>query len=361
MSKQNTSAFLVAMFILALLAGVRGQDGTQYDPDIQKLVGKLVQYPEKKKLMEELSQDFQAANQADLDYIKKLKETGQPDIWYRVYQANERIDKRQALVKTLPQKTLSQCSLTFVDNTKDLDETRIRAARYSYALAQKMLTDSTPSSARVAYVELLRVANLKYEAADNLDKMMRQAILVGSTGLEFELYDKTGKGLTKDIVNRLTKIIWEYKRAKYGNYQSDPKGPEFKFTIRVVVDDISVSPDQIKDLSYEEQRDVMREGQVVDTITCLVNEHRQLKKATMIGRIDFYDNQLNQVVNMVPVKVETVFMNSYGTLQGNPDAAGDDTRELLNSKMVDYPTAEKMALNATDEFVKKASQVVLAQ
>jgi hypothetical protein len=361
MSRQNIKVITMAIFLFLLVGSVFSQDVAQYDESISKMVGKLRQYPLKTKYMTELGENYRAAQKVDQDLILQLKQSGQPDIWYKVYLANKRIADRQDLVKTLPQKTLEQSGITFIDNAKDLEESRVRAGRYCYAIAQKMLADSTPESARLAYVELLKIARMKFNQAPDLDKMIRRSILLGATSIEFALYNKSGKNLTGDIVGRMDKIVWDYKKVKYGQQKGDKPAIPFKFTMRVVITDVSVGQDQMKDLAYEEQRDIYKDDVVVDTIDCYVKEYRQLKKASMGGRIEFYDNQIGQVVNTVPLAVEVIFSNAYATLQGNPDAAGDETRRLLVSKQAAYPSAEQMVLDATDEFVRKATQVVLAQ
>jgi len=59
--------------------------------------------------------------------------------------------------------------------------------------------------------------------------------------------------------------------------------------------------------------------------------------------------------------VETVFSNAYATLQGDPNAAGETTRQLLISKKAAYPSDEQMILTATEEFAKKAREIILAE
>jgi hypothetical protein len=153
-----------------------------------------------------------------------------------------------------------------------------------------------------------------------------------------------------------------YKKAQGKPASTDPSAVPFNFTLRVVIDAVTVSPDQIKGVTYGEERDVYDDqGQVVDTIRCTINEYRQLKKASMKGRVDFYDNQLGRVVNVVPISVESIFSNAFATLQGDPEAAGEATMMLLQSKQADYPAAEQMMLDATDEFVKKVVEVILAE
>jgi hypothetical protein len=180
--------------------------------------------------------------------------------------------------------------------------------------------------------------------------------------VEFELYNRSGKKLTSDIVGRLNQLVVDYKTLKFQQVAGEETEVPFKFTVRVVIDEVTVSPDQIKGLTYGEERDVYdSQGQVTDTISRQVNEYRQLKKATMTGRIDFYDNQVGRVVNVVPIKVESVFTNAFGTLKGNPDAAGETTRLLLSSSQAEYPPAEQMILDAADEFVKRSAEVILAE
>ena len=361
MSKHSYYFLLCVIFLFSFLGAGFSQDVAQYDEDIARLVGKLRQYPEKDKLKVELAQDFQLANQADMNTIRALKETGQPDIWYRIYQAHDRIDKREELVMSLPEKVIREGGFQFIDNSRDIEEAKNRASLYSYAFAGKMLADTNPQSARLAYIELLKVVRLKNGAYKDLDKMLRKAILNGSTSIEFELANRSGQNLSSDIIGRLNRIVWDYKKTRYGQPATAAEGPPFKFILRVVINEIDVTGDQIKELSYQEERDLYSGEEVVDTIKCLVYEYRQLKKATMIGRIDFYDVQLKQVVNTVPIKVESIFTNSYGTLQGDPEAAGDATLMLLSAKKADYPSAEKMILDATDEFVVKARQIVLVE
>jgi hypothetical protein len=124
---------------------------------------------------------------------------------------------------------------------------------------------------------------------------------------------------------------------------------------------MEIGPDQVKDLEYQEERDLYQGETVVDTISCLVLESRQLKKAYLSGSLEYFDPRIGQVINSVPIKVETIFSNAYATLQGNPAAAGEDTRKLLDSKKVAYPSDEQMILTATEEFVKKAKEIILAE
>jgi hypothetical protein len=100
---------------------------------------------------------------------------------------------------------------------------------------------------------------------------------------------------------------------------------------------------------------------VIDTIKCLVRETRQLKKASLKGNLEYVDKQNGQVINRVPIFVESVFSNSYASLQGNPDAAGEETRQLLKAGKAEYPGTDQMTRDVTEEFTKRAREIIRGQ
>jgi hypothetical protein len=361
MSKQKYISIALVLLMFCPVGRGFGQDIRKLDENIGRLTGKVVQYPGRTKLLVELKQAFDQANQLDLELIRQLKLTGQPDIWYQVYQANQRLSDRQETVSAITDKSLLAAGIQRTDYSVDLAESRSRAALYSYALAEKLLGESGPEPARKAYVELLKVARLKEGPYRDLDKLMRRSILAGYASMEFELYNRSGVSLNADIIGRMDKIVSDYKAAQSPVTTGQGADQGFEFSLRVIITRIDVSPDQIKEVVYGEERDIYDGELVVDTIGCNVYEYRQLKTATLTGRIDYFDKRLGRAVNSIPISVESVFTNAYAKLQGDPDAAGEETIRLLSSKQVDYPSAEEMMWDAADEFVKKAVEVILAK
>jgi hypothetical protein len=337
-----------------------GQTAPNYDENISRIVKKIHQYPNRTKDLDALKENYDLATKADLDKIKVLRSSGQPDIWYEVYLTYARLDNRQKAVKTIPDKSFRLLGIETKDYRNDLDETRNKATAYLFAHASKLLQEPKPESAVVAYNELLKVAELNGKYPD-LDKMFRKAVLIGATDVKFEMDNQTGKMISSAMVDRLSVITQEFKKARYSRVSVPAVDQSFAFMIRVVLDDMQIGPDQIKDLSYEEERDRYQGETVIDTIRCQIKETRQLKKAQLSGRLEYFDPRLNQVINSVPVKVEAIFSNAYATLQGDPAAAGDETKKLLNSKKAAYPTDEQMILKATEEFSDKAREIILAE
>ena len=353
----------ILLFIMILIiAGLPafGQATKQYDEDIDRIVGKIKQYPGRTKDFDALKENYYQANKIDLDRIMELKLTGQPDIWYGIHQVYLKLDNRQKTIMKLPPKTVLQLGIEQIDYKTDIDESKYKAMAFLYAHGEKLLESDDPEDARKAYIDLVKVVELN-SSYKSLDKLIRKAILKGATNMEFEMHNRTHKVISSSMVDQLSIIVWEFKKARYGQAKPAQEDNSFAFSLRVILDKLNIGPDQVKDLQYQEERDIYQDGIVVDTISCLIQESRQLKKAQLTGSLEYYDKQTGQVINRIPIKVESVFSNAYASLQGDPAAAGESTKELLNSKKAAYPSDEQMILDATEEFTKKATEIILAE
>lgn len=346
--------------LTGLMSSIIAQDTKAYDAEIDRIVKKISQYPQRTKDLDELKSNFDLANNTDKEKVSSLLAAGQPGIWLEVYQIYKKLDNRQLLIKTLPLKSIEISGIELVDYDYKMKEAKYKACEYSYTRGKKLMQSENPVDVKQAYLDFMQVAGLECSYAD-LDKMLRKAILKGSTNMEFELNNKTGRKISAAMVNQLTSVIWEFKLAKYGQEKTPEVNDSFSFILRINLDEMLIGTDQVKEVQYQEERDVLQDNVVVDTMKCLVNETRQLKKAMLAGNIEYIDKQNGRIVNRIPLKVETVFRNSYASLQGNPDAAGDETRKLLTSTKAVYPSADQMIMDATEEFSKKAAEIILSE
>ncbi|MDX9907155.1 MAG: hypothetical protein RBS55_11255 [Bacteroidales bacterium] len=352
--------FLISFSVLVMMNVTSGQTSRSLDEDIDRLTGKIVQYPAREKYLTELKSTYDEACRIDRDRIHELRAGGQPDIWYEIFRNYQMLENRQAVVKRIPDASLQKAGIAFADYSKELEEAKYKATAYLYAHAQKLLETGSVPDARQAYAELMKAASLN-NSYKEIDKQIRKAVLKGASDVEFEMDNRTGKVVSSSMIRYLSVIVWEFKKANYDHEKPGKPDKSFPFTLRVVLEELQIGKDQVRDLQYQEERDVMRDFMIVDTIRCQISETRQLKKAVLSGRLEYIDRRTGQVVNRVPVKVESVFTNAYATLQGNPDAAGDETRRLLKSSRVAYPSNEQMILDATEEFAKKATEIIVGE
>lgn len=336
------------------------QDTGSADDEIAKLVRKVKQYPGRDKVVDELRIAYNIANTESQEKIKALLKTGQPDIWYDIYMTYLQLDNRQKLVMQLPEKSISGAGFVFTDYKNSLGESQRKALAYLYAHGERLLQTGNPENARQAFLEFMKAASLD-ASYKNIDKDIRLSILKGATNMEFELQNRTGQAISPSMVDHLTIIVQEFNKAREGQVKPDSTARPFVFVLRVVLEELEIGPDQVRELEYQEERDILQGDNVVDTIKCLVHETRQLKRAMLIGSLEYVDKQNGRVVNRIPIKVETIFSNAYASIQGNPDAAGEETVNLLKSGKAEYPGSEQMTRDVTQEFTKRAREIILGK
>ncbi len=350
---------IMALVFCSCTFQVFGQSTAEFDREIHRIIDKLKQYPGRTKDLGALATAYREAVAVDQAHIRELLKSGQPDIWPDLYGTYRKMENRQQDILSLPESTWKNAGIEMMDLSDPLAESKYKAGSYYYAHAQKLLSTGEPSDARLAYEELFQLARI-YDQYKEMDKLIRKAVVTGATSMEFELQNRTGRVISNQMVSQLETIVVDFMRASRAQVpDKEVSTGSLAFRMRIVLDQIQIGSDQIRELEYAEERDRLENNQVVDTLKCTVREYRQLKKATLTGAIEYLDLQRDQVINRVPVSVESVFINAYAYLQGDPQAAGETTRALLNSRKVEYPSDEQMTRDVTGEFVKKSREVIL--
>jgi hypothetical protein len=351
-------SFTLIFFLLLGYHAVLAQDLQEMETSYRKDLKKVRQYPGNEERVARLVATYTALNEADAAAVAGLKASGQPDIWYDIYRFLEKTNARQEEIRTLPEKTLLQMNVAFKNLENDLKEAKNRAEKYFYAHASKLLSEEKQAPALSAYQELMLLARLdsKYKDADVL---IRKAVMLGATDIQYELFNRTDQPLNTKIVDELSTAVMAYREARFEKMAGEKPGEPFPFVIKIYIAELKVSPEKIKRQDYGEERDIYENGVVVDTIRCTVDQFQQLKGSAISGRIDIYDVSAGMVVNTIPISAETMFVHSYGMLTGDPDAAGEETRILISKKKVEFPSNEAIVMDAVTEFTKEAVKVLI--
>jgi tetratricopeptide (TPR) repeat protein len=212
------------------------KDGN-YDEAVKILVKKLSVNPDKEQNIIYLKQSYKAVNQKDIDRINYLRKTGQPNIWYEVYQHYDKLKNRQDLVKALPSDVLSQIGFKSVDYDNDVIEAKKKAAAYLYAHAQMLLKKEDRQSARQAYDELLKVSKL-YNDYKDVDALLRRALVMGTNYVLFKMQNKSGVPLPLSFENELMSICLADLDRTFINYDSKAvQGRNYDYNIVVNITD----------------------------------------------------------------------------------------------------------------------------
>ncbi len=91
-----------------------------YDKAISKSVKTLMKKPDKNDEIRTLKKAFSLANKRDLDRIRQLKLSGQPDIFDNLVDNYSRLISRQDLVERLPNEVLSKIHFKHIDYNSDI-------------------------------------------------------------------------------------------------------------------------------------------------------------------------------------------------------------------------------------------------
>lgn len=352
MRNRNLLRFIFINLMMIILSfNVYSQDN--YDENIVKLIERLEIYPNRTKYIDELRENFMLANRRDEQKIDELRSAGKPDRFYEMYLSMNRILLRQEAVRTLPETTLKKVNPEFSTYISDIDKVKENAAVYFYAHATRLMSSGKKDEAQQAYDELLILTRL-YPGYHDTDKLIRKAIIKSANRIEFKVINESGKKFSEQMIAQLVGVFIDYK-----NPEPDKNEKNYLFAVNIRLTGLDVTPDQIKSSSYREERDVIDEnGRTVDTLWCEVTENKQRKSASLKGVVEYYDVNKKRVVHLVPIDVESVYLNSYGTLTGNPAAASEETIRLVNKEMPVYPSSDSLVKDAVDKFSEHLRQII---
>jgi hypothetical protein len=351
----------------------------EYDKAISKAVKRLKKNTDRPKEVWVLLSAYKTVNQADLDRISYLKQTGQPDIWDEVFQKYDLLKKRQDLVKTLPQKILDDITFNWVNYDKDVIESQKKAVEYYYTHARVLLEKKDKMSARQAYDELRRIKDF-YENYKDVDAMLQTALELGTTNVIFKMNNQSMSVLPQGFEDELLTMTVKDLNRNWINYDSrEVSGRTYDYMIFLNLKMIDVSPEHIKQFEYTESREVKDGFQYVldahgnvmkdslgndikvqkyKTITCHVLETQMNKEAIITGTVDFYDNRNSQLLRNEKITAESHFNYMFATAMGDIDALKKETAQKLN-RPVPFPNDLEM-IGLASEYLKDAARSIIS-
>jgi len=350
-----------------------------YDKAVKILVKKLSVNPDKEQNIIYLKQSYKAANLKDSDRIHYLKKTGQPNIWYEVYQHYDKLKNRQDLVKALPADVLTQIGFKFIDYDSDVIQARKKAAVYLYAHAQMLLKKEDRQSARQAYNELIKVTQL-YSDYKDVDVLLRKALILGTNYVLFKMHNKSGVPLPQSFENELMSLSLVDLDRRFLNYDTkEVQGRTYDYTILANIKMIDVSPEQLDRNHFTESKKIQdgwkykydKDGNIVKDSTgkaikipkykkieCYISEIHQRKTATISGSVDYINNHTSQLINTTPVSATSVFEHHSAIFNGNLDACTPQTLILLNTTSVSFPSDAAMILDAGEKLKSTIKDII---
>jgi hypothetical protein len=350
-----------------------------YPMAVKKAVSKLQKRPDKEKEIAVLTDAWKRAQQQNLDRITYLRKTGQPDIWEEVFSNYELLKNRQNLVSTLPGQILSAIGFEAVNYDNEIIEAQKKACEYFYAHGKLLLDKNEKFAARAAYDEFVKIKQY-YTDYKDVDDLISRSAALGLTYVLFMINNNSYANLPSDFDNEFLKLGINELDSKWIIYDTkEQQGVRYDYAIVLNLKGVDVSPERIKEKSWIESRviqdgwkyqldangNVMKDTAGNDIkvpkyvkVSCDVLETHQNKEAVLSGRVEFYNNQTNQLLLSEPVSASSGFNNYFVVANGDLQALSPETQKRLGNSPLPFPTDFDMMMMA-NEFLQKTVKDII--
>ena len=351
---------VLLIFILLIFTNCRTSTHylkhAQFEAAVNKSVHKLRKKPSKTK------------------EISVLRTSGQPDIWDNIFRRYNSLKNRQDQVKTLPSSVLSAINFTAVNYDEEIVTAKKKAAEYFYAHAVLLLDRNNKQDARLAYEDLKKV-KFYYNDFKDVD-----ALLNGRNNILFKIQNQTNMLVPQNFEQELLKISMDDMNTLWMNY--DTRAVEqrnYDYSISLNLKQIDVSPEQVKEESYVDQKEitdgfkykldakgnVMKDSSgndikipIIKIITCKVVLVKQRKSAMIGGSLDYVNNRTGQLIKTNPIIAETFFENSSATPYGDYNALSNSSKNLLGNHPIPFPPNPDMIMQAAAKLKDMSKTII---
>lgn len=373
------------MLIIALIfsncrSSTRYLKHAQFEAAVYKSISKLRKKPTKTKEINVLREAYSKANQADLDRINFLRTSGEPDIWDNIFSRYNALKNRQTQVKSLPSSVLNAINFVPVNYDEEVISAKRKAAEYFYAHALQLLERNNRQNARMAYNDLLKVKQY-YSDYRDVDAKLQEALLNGRNNILFKIENHTNVIVPQNFEQELLKISMEDLNTLWMNYHTRPLDQVYyDYTIMLNLKDIAVSPEQVHEEAYTDQKEiqdgfkykldskgnVMKDSAgndikipIIKIITCKVVLTKARKSAIIKGTLDYMNNRTGQLIKTNPVVAETFFENNVAVPYGDLNALSPSSRNLVNtSHFVPFPSNPDIIMQAAGRLKEMTKDII---
>ncbi|MEK7254112.1 MAG: hypothetical protein AAB316_05160, partial [Bacteroidota bacterium] len=327
-------SLLATLLFTACNTGMKMLEQGQFDQAIHLSVKKLSGKKKKKERhVATLEEAFARATTADMRKIEALKKEGREENWVKINDLHRTIRHRQELIEPLLplyDEHGKKAEFRFV-KVEDLEiESKDRAADFYYAEGKRKLAEAErgdKQAARDAWNEFAKIERY-YKNYKDEENLMRRAKELGTVHVLFKMENNSRAILPKDFEREIKRVSVRDLDSEWRNVHLNPEsGIDYDYTVVMNLREIDVSPDLQKEREYVDDKTI-EEGweYVLDSkgnvlkdsagndvkipkkvlIQARVFEVHQHKAAIVGGRLEFFDNRRNEVVQTEPLSVEAI-------------------------------------------------------
>lgn len=368
--------FLIAIMFLGACGGSKKLlEKGEYSEAVDKAVKKLQRKSDSEKDLEVLKVAYPLANKKNRDRIEFLNKEGRPDRWDEIYKEYLALHRRQEDVQTVVPAKLRGKTINFnaVDYSEDIIRAKKNAAAYYYAHGKKLMEQNTKDAYRQAYHEFRRTKEYSANYQD-VDALLRESEEKAYNYILITIKDATRSNMPPEAYEEIMNLQADRFNVDWNRffaYANPPRNETFDYTIEILLKDVFVSPEQIKESTFTESREIQdgyeyeydANGNVkkdslgndikrvkYKTISCKVIETKQIKMARLGADIRFIDNSSRTTTITRPAVAEHFFEHISRLAQGDLNALSRETHKTIGTKPVPFPNDMDMILAASGPF-----------
>jgi len=377
--KKLSYLLIISFFLISCNSSQKMLERGQYDRAIDRATEKLMKKPNNSKELGVLKEAYELANMFYKERIEFLELEGREESWVEIYELYEQLNWRQNKVRRLPSQIRNE--FTFYNYDNEIVESKMAAAEVSYKRGIDFLERGDKLSARQAYNEFDRAAQI-YPGFEDVDQKLYESHQLGMNHALYFIENNSGMVLPEFFDVEMKKTTLKDLNTHWLNFDTyENENIEYDYFLVLNVTEIAYSPETVERRIYSESKEIQdglryeldEDGNVkkdstgtdiqvpnMVTVTAEITESEQKKTAFVAGSLDIYDLRSDQLLRTESASVEAVFQHRYGEFTGNREALTEETEKIIGGRAVPFPGNEQMLMDATD-LLKNRSKTVISR
>ncbi len=378
-------------FVFLFSCGVRKTEtllnSGNYDGAIKNAVQNLITKKDAKSKQDYvtlLEAAFAKAKERDLASIDMLLKDRNDANFEKIYNIYLQLNNRQQQIKPLLPLTIvrqnRQAVFEFENYSNQIVNSKKSLSKYLYSNALELLKSDNKLDFRKCYDDLIYLQSLNADYKD-LKSLINEAQFKGTDFVYVYTKNETNMIIPKRLQNDLLDFSTYGLNDKWVVYHSNKqKTLHYDFAMIVNFRQINISPEQVSEKQFTKERQVKdgekpflddKGNQIKDdkgnvimidnliNIVASVYEFKQLKSCQVTAKVDYVDNNTNQLIETFPINSVFVFENIYANYNGDKNALEPNYLRYFNQRAIPFPTNEQMVYDCGEDLKAKLKNVIV--
>lgn len=330
-----------------------------------------------------LEEAYAKAKERDQRNIEAWSKDSNPYNLEKIYETYNLLSNRQELIRPLePLKLISEgrdAQFPMEDYADEIIASKNKLVVYLYTSTKKLLATNDKLNYRKAYEEFLYIKKLNANYKD-VSSLIDLALQKGTDYIYVYTKNETNLVIPTQLQNDLLNFGTFGLNDRWTVYHSTKlQGIAYDYGLMVNFRNIIISPEQVKEKEFIKEKQVKdgvknlldSNGNVVKdnagnpikvdnmiTVKAQIFEFKQFKSVQITAKVDYIQNNNNQLIASFPLTSEYVFDYTYANFNGDKRACEDNYLTYFGRKSVPFPSNEQMIYDSGEDVKAKLKDII---